>query len=142
MATIKIQSVEDIIEAYFSNFGFSGDVLKKLTERVSAEFRESKQSDVVCFLEDFVLKRAEKAENLFQTNRDIRIAQFKLVFLESDDKSKYECFLENRLEKVFEQAKRVKIFENAPAYNLTEMKAQKIEVPEAHSWFNPFRKML
>lgn len=139
MVAIRIQSSEDIIKAYFRNLGFRGKELGKVCEDTAGRWNEnaSGKEDILTFLDGIIV---EKAQTVFSSNDKLGksqiAAKFKMGFLLSTKKSRFEDFINNDLKEDFLEAENNKIFATAPEYKPKEMKAQKIESPETSGWLN------
>lgn len=134
MVTIKVQSSEDIIKAYFTNLGFRGKDLQEIVTLTLSDWEKNRKGDILDFLDAQILKKARIVFPDSKLAANQLSAKFKLGFIISSKKSRFRDYITENLQDIFSEAEKMKIFAIAPDYNIAEMKPQKIETSEV-SWF-------
>lgn len=132
MVAIKVQSLKDIVIAYFKSIGFSGAKLEKaadvIIKRYSSDFEKN---DVICILEQILEKNLEKNFSEVKLEPEQKKAWFKAVFLllNGADKWGVDAFIGENVDKGYiAQIKGYGLYQ-IPEYKLSHMEAQKIVSP-------------
>lgn len=115
MVTIKIQSSEDIIQAYLKTLGFEDIVL---TDEFVAKINDK---DIVGSLDELLLKQAKRIFDKKMTKEQM-VALLKIAFLTEDTAKKYglQIFDEDFQLSAFE-------FRVVPEYKISKMLPQVID---------------
>lgn len=130
MVAIKIQSLDDIIEAYLCGLGFEKKDLKKASELMLEALGTSYNADnVLASLDALLLKTAV---NVFPGNnweQGQQLAMFKLVFLLSKAAQKWgaQALLAGKISEEMKKTFQAQMMCAAPQYHLSHMQPQKIE---------------
>lgn len=140
MVTLKIQSGDDIIRAYFMNLGFSEKQLPSLTRLIDERFGciPKDGDELVAFIDKQVLLLAQSVFPHSVLPPEQLLAQFKLFFLLCNGAEKCtETVLKNhRLPDGLSEQMRLAAFETAPGYCFSDMAPQKIETPQPARFFH------
>lgn len=134
MVTIKIQSPEDIIRAYFRNLGFSEAQLDAMVKIVMSGWgSDSKNGDeLLQFMENTVLAQAKRIFPDTQLDDEQLVAQFKLGFILCNGAEKYSAQMlkTQKLPEELVLEMRNHKFSTAPEYVLSEMQPQEFVTAE------------
>lgn len=133
MVAIKIQSLEDIVEAYLQNLGFCDNKLKEaVTSLVDCCGEQIKSEDVLASLDSLLLKSASAIFKSKNIEPEQKLAQFKLVFLLNDGALKWPPEVLWNQKAAVELAEVFRQFEvrAVPEYKLMPMAPQVIETPQ------------
>lgn len=140
MVTLKIQSGDDIIRAYFSNLGFSEKQLPALTRLIDERFGKvpTDGDELVAFIDAQVLRLAKSVFPYSVLPDEQLLAQFRLVFLLCNGAQKCtdEVLKKHRLPEGLGEQMRKTAFETAPGYCFSDMVPQKIESPKPSNFFH------
>lgn len=147
MVAIKIQSIEDIIQAYLQCLSFDAKLSAKLAEKIKPFVEKPAENgeSIIKLLDDYLLKTARKAfpdENL----PDEQLAAlFKFCFLRAGGAKVWgKEFYRSDISEKFKEALNKEKVVNAPVYVMSAMEKQKIEpvIPQnfLHKIFNHKRK--
>ncbi len=132
MAAIRVQSLADIVSAYFRSLGFSGKSLEKAVSVLLEKHRfEIETNDVVAALEELLQKNLD--ENFADINlpAESKRAWFKTAFLLSNGAEKWGvgAFTGEASDRCYaEQLKKLNLCQ-VPDYKVSHMAPQKIEPP-------------
>lgn len=130
MVTIKIQSSEDIIQAYFRNLGFSEKQLPELVKIVLSGWgKDSKSGDeLLNFMDQTVLGLARKIFGNSGLTDGQLVAQFKLCFMLCNGAEKYSAQMIKNQKMPTELSAEMRRFciNTAPECQFSEMLPQEI----------------
>lgn len=133
MVTIKIQSSEDIIQAYFRNLGFSEKQLPELAKIVLSGWeKDSKSGDeLLSFMDQTVLGLAQKIFGKSSLTDEQLVAQFKLCFMLCHGAEKYSAQMikNQKLPPELPDEMRQFYINTAPECQFSEMSPQEIVSP-------------
>ena len=139
MVTLKIQSGDDIIRAYFINLGFSEGQLPALTRLIDERFGSVPKDgdELIAFIDEQILQLAKSVFPQSALPPEQLLAQFKLTFLLCNGAAQCsEVALQtHRLPEGLAEQMRRNTFETAPAYCFSDMAPQKIEMPQPARFF-------
>lgn len=132
MVTIKIQGKEDIIEAYLRSLGFDGKQLLDIVETIAEhiDFKSGNGDELVAKLDGVLLKLAAQTFPNSGFADEQLLAEFKLCFLlcNAADSLTVQDFKQLKMPEKLVKTLRECFVLNAPAYDYSEMKPQKLEV--------------
>lgn len=133
MVAIKIQSLEDIVEAYLKNLGFCDNKLKEVVvSLVDCCGQQIEAENVLASLDALLLKSASAIFMNEDEEPEQKLAQFKLIFLLKEGALKWPPEVLWNEKAAVELAEEFQQFEirAVPEYKLTPMAAQVIETPQ------------
>lgn len=130
MAAIKVQSLNDITEAYFKSLGFGGAGLKTVVKTITEEYAgKLKVNDVIGSLDGILLENIKKnfPKNKFPDEQ--KVAWFKASFLVNDGAKRWgaSAFSQEKFKLETAEALIYSNLVNVPEYKISHMEPQKIE---------------
>lgn len=130
MAAIKVQSLNDITEAYFKSLGFNGSGLKNVVKNIMQEYAgKLKDNDVIGSLDGILLEIIKKnfPDNKFPNEQ--KVAWFKVAFMLNDGAKRWgaDVFSKDKFKSDIVEALNKSNLVNVPEYKISYMEVQKIE---------------
>lgn len=143
MAAIKIQSLDDVVEAYCRSLGYNGENLKHAVAALNRNYHEKiNPVDVIVSLDNILLERIQEFFVDAQTENFQKTALFKAFFLSAGGAEKWggALFEKGDLPKeLCLQLKEHKL-EPVPDVKISCMPAQKVDMPSFSGFFHKFSK--
>lgn len=133
MVAIKIQSLEDIVEAYLKNLGFCGNKLREaVASLVDCCGEQIETEDVLASLDRLLMKSASAIFMSKKVEPEQKLAQFKLIFLLKEGALKWPPKVLWDAEAAAELVEAFRKSEvwTVPECKLAPMEAQVIETPQ------------
>ena len=133
MVTIKIQSADDIIEAYLQSLGFSKANAQKdmrfINEKVGSSLTEGDK--IIKALDGVLLSSAKKTFKDSSLDDEQLVALFKFCFLQANGAQKWGNKIFDTINENSEiaQVLRKNVVFIAPDYLFSQMKTQEIDIP-------------
>lgn len=130
MAALKVQSLDDIVRAYFQTLGFDGENLSKVAAEVLDKYRgDLDGNDVIGSLDKILAGHFKSCFGDEKLNDSQRTAMFKLAFLQINGADKWgaTAYLSAKWPHAMcEEIKKAAVV-IAPQYKISHMEPQKIE---------------
>lgn len=130
MAALKVQSLNDIITAYFKSLGFKEEGLEKAVQAMVVKYQNRlDEKDVIASLDAILVSHLKLNFEDDKLDDTQKAAMFKLVFLEQDGASKWgaEAFVSEKWPRSMVDCLKNSAIVIAPGYKISHMEAQKIE---------------
>lgn len=130
MVTLRVQSLNDIITAYFCSLGFKEKGLETVVTSVIAKYQNQLDGkDVTASLDAILVNQIKRNLEDDKLDDAQKVAMFKLAFLEQDGAKRWgaEAFIANKWSKTMIESLKNTAIVIAPGYKISYMKAQKIE---------------
>lgn len=130
MVTLKVQSLNDIIEAYCKSLGYDGRDLKKVVKIINERFGSRlNPDDVIASLDAMLLGNIKNYLPATKLDNAQKVAMFKVVFLLNNGAKKWGevIFEDKELPKELVVAIVNHRLEVVPEYKVSHMLPQKIE---------------
>ena len=132
MAAIKVQSLEDIIEAYCCSLGYKDRKLQQVVKLISEQYANRINSqDVVASLDSIIIDKTGSYLNGDDLSEKQKMLMFRLFFLLNDGAEKWGVSLWEKRELPVDCIDAMKSFNFAvvPEFCISCMKPQNIESP-------------
>lgn len=147
MVTLKVQSLSDIVEAYFKTLGFSGRNLKIAVKVMNDKYSSQlNPNDVIGSMDELLLANIKKNFSDNKLNNMQKVAMFKAEFLRADGAKKggVDAFTGEKIspELIIHMEQSALVI--VPDYKISKMEPQKIETARSMHFlgrlFNIFHK--
>ncbi len=126
MVAINIQSADDIISAYLKYLKFSDKQARKIAATIKESVAE--QHDIVQAIDNLLIPQARAIfSGMYLTDEQLA-ALYKFCFLQAGGAKKWGGdFFKQEPSPAFAEALRKEVMLNAPGYQMSHMRQQKIE---------------
>ncbi len=141
MAAIKIQSLEDVVEAYCRSLGYNGKNLEQAVAAINGHYLEKiNAEDIITSLDNILLERIQEFFVDAQMKDFQKTAVFKAVFLSVGGADKWGNLLFEKGELPEELCRLLKKYKLVPVpeVKISCMPAQKVDVPSFSGLFHKF----